>query len=207
MKNKFCVVFVHGAYGNSKENWFPWLKAQLESEGCNVTVPDFPTPEGQEPEQWLSILDQAVQEVTQYDETIETVIEYKNLIMVGHSIGSALILRKLELLQQSIRAAFLVSGFIGELNNPLFDTLNAPFFSDSFKWDLIKRNCSEFYGYNGDNDPYVPLEKGRELAEQLDFGERLKIIEKGGHINESAGFTEFQELLDDIRKVINESVS
>src|SRR5712691_3334019 len=147
MKNDLQAVFVHGAYGDPEENWFPWLKTELEKLGYKVVVPQFPTPEGQEPEKWLPILDQAV---TKFDD---------DLIMVGHSIGDALILKKLEQLRQPIRAAFLVSGFIGELGKPQFDSVNAPFFRTPFDWDKIKRNCRNFFIYNSDNDPYVPLEK------------------------------------------------
>lgn len=185
MKNNLQAVFIHGAYGSPQENWLPWLKTELERLGYTVVVPTFPTPEGQRPERWLPILDR---EVTQFDE---------HVIMVGHSIGVALILRKLEQLQQPIRAAFLVSGFVGELGNPQFDTINAPFFRTPFNWDKIKRNCRRFFAYNGDNDPYVPLDKGRELARHLDI--QLQIIKGGGHINEAAGFTRFERILQDIK--------
>jgi predicted alpha/beta hydrolase family esterase len=187
MKDNLQAVFVHGTYGNPGENWFPWLKTELEKLGYKVVAPSFPTPQDQEPEKWLSILDRAV---TTFDD---------HLIMAGHSLGDALILRKLEQLQQPIRAAFLVSGFLGELGNSQFDPVNAPFFRIPFNWDKIKRNCHSFFVYNGDNDPYVPLEKGRELARHLDT--QLHIVKGGGHINESAGFTRFDRLLQDIKTV------
>jgi len=41
------VIFFHGAYGDGQENWFPWLKGELEEIGCTVIVPVFPTPENQ----------------------------------------------------------------------------------------------------------------------------------------------------------------
>jgi predicted alpha/beta hydrolase family esterase len=119
--------------------------------------------------------------------------------MVAHSIGCALILRQLERQRQPIRAAFLVSGFVGELGNPQFDPLNAPFFREPFDWNRIKSNCRHFFVYNGDNDPYVPLEKGKELAHKL--GTTIQIVKGGGHINEAAGFTHFDLLLKDIKSL------
>lgn len=38
------VLIFHGTEGHPKENWFPWLKEELETEDCNVHVPQFPSP-------------------------------------------------------------------------------------------------------------------------------------------------------------------
>lgn len=187
MSSPYRVVIIHGTYGSPDENWFPWLKDQLEAAGHTVMVPRFPTPEGQSPEAWMEILDR------------EVGVYGKDLVMVGHSLGPALILRKLELLTEPIRAAFLVSAFVGALGLPDFDPLNAPFFSLPFNWTQIRRNARTFRVYNGDNDPYVPLERGEEVAQRLRT--RIQVIKGGGHINAAAGYTRFDQLLADIRRL------
>ena len=187
MTGSLKVAIVHGAYGEPEENWFPWLRRELESLGHDVTVPRFPTPEGQELSAWLQILDQ---EVGEYG---------PHLVMVGHSLGPALILRKLGQLEEPIRAAFLISGFIGELGLPDFDPLNANFFREPFDWERVRRNCQRFFVYNSDNDPYVPLTKGLELATNLHTD--LRIVHDGGHINTAAGYTKFHRLLCDIQSL------
>jgi len=183
----FRVVIVHGAYGEPGENWFPWLRQELENLGHEVIVPRFPTPEGQQLSAWLEILDQ---EVGDYG---------SNLVIVGHSLGPALILQKLGQLDRPIRAVFLASGFLGELGLPDFDPLNANFFERPLDWERIRQNCQEFYVYNSDNDPYVPLKKGLELAVNLQTD--LRIVHDGGHINAAAGYTKFDRLLDDIKNL------
>jgi len=45
--------------------------------------------------------------------------------------------------------------------------------------------------------PYVPLEKGKELAKNL--GTELIVLEKAGHINQDFGFIKFDFLLQKIK--------
>jgi hypothetical protein len=38
------TLIFHGTEGYPEENWFPWLKKELERRGCRVFVPQFPSP-------------------------------------------------------------------------------------------------------------------------------------------------------------------
>ena len=78
---------IHGAYGHSEENWFPWLKNKLEKLGHTVYVPKFPTPKGQTLENWMKV----------FDEYIHLVDE--NTVFIGHSLGPAFILSVVSLLE------------------------------------------------------------------------------------------------------------
>ena len=182
------VIIIHGAYGSPEENWFPWLKKELEKLNCEVIVPQFPTPKGQNLKNWLAILNKAVKN---WD---------KDFIFVAHSLGPALVLKKIEELKKPIRVAFLVSGFAGKLGQEKFDLINQSFFEKGFDWKKIKKNCQNFFVYNSDNDPYVPLAKGKELAKNL--GVELNIIPNSGHLNAAAGYTQFPKLLEDIKKLL-----
>ena len=53
--NEMNVFIIHGIYGNPNENWFPWLKTELEKKGHEAIAPKFPTPIGQSLESWLKI--------------------------------------------------------------------------------------------------------------------------------------------------------
>jgi len=182
------VVIIHGAYGSPQENWFPWLKKELEKLNYEVIIPQFPTPKGQSLKNWLGILNKAVKNWNQ------------DLIFVAHSLGPALVLKKIEELKKPIKAAFLVAGFIGKLDLKELDSLNANFFEKGFDWKKIKKNCQKFFVYNSDNDPYVPLAKGRKLAKNL--GVKLNIIHNGGHLNSAAGYNQFSRVLEDIKKLL-----
>ncbi|RLJ02162.1 MAG: serine hydrolase family protein [Candidatus Aenigmatarchaeota archaeon] len=179
------IIIIHGAYGHPNENWFPWLKSELEKLGCRVFIPKFPTPENQSLKNWLKVFENYKQYLNE------------NSIVVGHSLGPVFLLNILEKLDKPIKAAFFVSGFVGLLGNPNFDNINKTFVDKNFDWQKIKQNCKKFYIFHSDNDPYVPLEKAKELAKNLDVD--IILVKNAGHFNEKAGYTKFELLLKKIK--------
>ena len=188
MKEKTHVVIIHGAYGSPSENWFPWLGEELKKEGYKVSIPAFSTPNGQSLSNWLSEFNSQIGELD------------KNMILVGHSLAPGFILNLLERSIVKISAVFFVSAFLGKLHLSDFDPINESFVCREFDWKKIRSNVGDIFIYNSDNDPYVPLKKGEEIAEKL--GVQLNVIHNGGHINAAAGFTEIPFLLDDIKKYL-----
>jgi len=182
------VYIIHGSYGSSKANWFPWMKQELEKINCRVIVPDFPTPENQNINSWLEVFFKYQGELN------------NNSILIGHSIGAAFVLNILERINLPIKASFLVAGFVGLLDKAKFDEVNKTISDKQFDWNKIKQNCKNFYLYHSDNDPYVPLTKAQELAINLET--EIKLIKGAGHINKDSGFNEFKLLLDDISSLI-----
>ncbi len=181
------IIIIHGTGGNPNGNWFPWLKTELEKLDCRVFVPKFPTPKNQSLQNWLKVF-------KEYEQYLD-----ENSIVVGHSLGPTFLLSVLEDLKRPIKSAFFVAGFTGLLDNAEFDELNKTFVTKEFDWAKIKNNCRKFHVVNSDNDPYVPLEKGKSLAESL--GTELTILKNAGHINKEAGYTKFDFLLE---KITNE---
>lgn len=57
MKN---AIIIHGTEGYPEENWFPWLKNELELIGYNVIVPQFPSPPvvPAKISEWFGVLDE-----------------------------------------------------------------------------------------------------------------------------------------------------
>lgn len=45
----------------------------------------------------------------------------------------------------------------------------------------------------------MPLEKGKEIAKNL--GTNVQLIQGAGHFNAEAGYTTFDKLLEDIKKL------
>ncbi len=185
MVSKAKIIIIHGTGGSPEGNWFPWLKEKLIETGHEVIVPRFPTMLGQSLNSWKNAFDQQVGPIN------------SNMILIGHSLGAGFILNLLEESPVPVIASFLVCGFLGKLDLPTYDVLNESFVCRDFDWTKIQNN----YGYccviNTDNDPYVPLEKGEELAQKLAVN--MTLIPGAKHINEEAGYTSFPFLLDRVQ--------
>lgn len=185
------VFIFHGTNGSPEENWFPWLKRELEKLDCRVTVPRFPTPQGQSLESWLAILE-----------------EYKPLlnekiILIGHSLGGLFLLRVLERLPHPVAAAFFVAAPVG-VRPILYYEGDEKFSGFSFDWVEIKKKSKRFFVYHSDNDPYVSMANGKELARRL--GIKLTFVPKSGHLNAESGLTSFNLLLSDIKGILKTQV-
>lgn len=181
--NKIKVLIIHGLGGNSRENWFPWLKRKLELEKIEVVIPNLPDSDNPKQEEWLNV----VEEFVDFD---------KKMILIGHSLGSVTILRFLERTNRRIEAAILVAGACRPIG--IKETEN--FLEGGFNWKKIKRNARIFVVYHSDNDPYIPLEQGVEIAQKL--GVRLNFIKGAGHFNKASGFTEFDHLLKTVKNIV-----
>lgn len=179
------VFIIHGVGGHPEENWFPWLKGELEKLDCNVIIPQFPTPENQTLNEWLKVLDYYKDKINQ------------DTIFIGHSLGVPFVLNVAE--RCPIKAAYLVAGFTGVAGNQFDDGMKT-FAQRDFKWKKIKHNCPNFYVFHSDNDPYIDLKKGEALTKNL--GVDLIFVPSAGHFNEAAGYTKFDLLLEKIKEQI-----
>lgn len=179
------IFIIHGTEGYPEENWFPWLKKELEQKGHTVFVPQFPTPPVVPAKiaEWFDVLKNYEQHINE------------DTIFIGHSLGGIFILRVLEKLVHPLNAAFLIGTPIGV--RPILNYERDSSFSGfDFDWEAIKKNAHHFTVFHSDDDPYVGLENGRELAKNL--GAELSFIPNAGHFNTKAGYTEFVELREKV---------
>jgi len=186
MKN--AIIF-HGGGNDSKGNWFPWLKRELEERGYKVWTPDLPDSEHPHQKRWLrTVLNK------KWDYTEDTVL-------IGHSAGATFILRLLEAFPKSIKIhkALLVAGYANLGSKPEFYHYKEGNLLDPFDWQKIKQSCKKFYFFGSDNDPYdCGIDQGRILHAQL--GGELILMRGEGHFNLEKGsqYKQFPELLEKI---------
>jgi predicted alpha/beta hydrolase family esterase len=178
---KFQNAFIfHGTAGSPEGNWFPWLKTKLENQDIVTTVPRFPTPEGESLDAWLKVLKSQAQQINSAS------------LLIGHSKGGMFLLKVLEQLVEPVDTAVFVSAPIGV--KPIRYYEEDKLFSNfEFDWDKIRSKAKHFVVVHSDNDPYVSIENGRQLAKEL--GIDLTFIPQAGHINSESGFTEFPQIL------------
>jgi predicted alpha/beta hydrolase family esterase len=118
-KGESDVIIVHGAYGHPFENWFNWMKTELESLGIECFVPQLPTPNGQKLKNWLQLFNSTVSPMVTHD-----------TILIGHSLGAAFLLRWLEQANQSVSTTILAGSFTGTVGIQKFDKINESFFEN-----------------------------------------------------------------------------
>lgn len=183
------IFIFHGTEGYPEENWFPWLKEKLHKQGHEVFVPQFPSPPivPAKVSEWFDVL-------KNYEKFID-----QNTIIIGHSLGGVFTLRVLEKITQPIKAAVFVGTPIGVRPILNYDRDNA-FGGFEFDWKNIKTKANSFIAYQSDDDPYVSLGNGQELAKKL--GVELTFIPNAGHFNKRAGYTEFPDLLKSLENIL-----
>jgi len=186
------IFIFHGTEGHPQENWFPWLKQELEAKGYEVTVPQFPSPPvvPAKISEWFDVLKNYQDKITE------------NTIIIGHSLGGIFTLRVLEKLDHPIKTAFFVGAPIGARPILNYDRDNA-FSGFDFDWGTIKQKAKDFVVYQSDDDPYVGLDNGKELAKHL--GVELSFIPNAGHFNARAGYTKFEDLRDKLQTIFEET--
>ena len=179
------VFIICGIEGHARENWFPWLKKELEKCGCMVFIPRFPNVKKPKLREWSDYFKKFGR---YYGE---------DSIAVGHSLGVPFLLAFLE--ANKAKAAFFVAGYAEKTGNK-FDPRMKTFNQRKFNWKKIRENCSHFFVYHSDNDPYLKLSLGKHLAKNLRT--RLILVKGAGHFNSAAGYKKFPLLLEKIKSRI-----
>jgi len=184
------IFIFHGTEGYPEENWFPWLKEKLEAKGHKVFVPQFPSPPvvPAKISEWFNVL-------KNYEQYID-----EGSILVGHSLGGVFTLKILEKLKYSVEAAFFIGTPIGVRPILNYDR-DSSFSGFSFDWSIIKSKSKNFVVFQSDNDPYVSLGNGEELAKKL--GAEFCFVPNAGHFNKKAGYIKFDELLKKVELLLN----
>lgn len=176
MKN---AIILHGWGNNSNDNWFPWLKTELEKRGWKVWIPDLPHTERPD--------------VTNWDPFILKGWEInKDTVLIGHSAGSVEALSILSQINLKIEKAILVAGFTDELSGEVMEDELKGLFRKPFNWQKIKDNVGKIILVHSDDDPYVSLKHGEILKEKLNAEMIIKKSHK--HFSVSTGGERFRKL-------------
>jgi len=188
-----CIV-IHGSNINDKErhtnpdyvtknkkNWIPWIKEQLESKGIETFTPLMPNQWDPEYESWKQEFEKLKDKINE------------DTVLVGHSCGTAFLLRYLSETHIKIKKLILIAPAIIPKG---FTHYLKEFFN--FKIDeKIKETIKEMVIFTSDNDSQPYLDSAKQLYEIF----QCKLVEfKGyGHfVKKHMGAIEFPELLKEV---------
>jgi len=187
------VFIIHGWDGYPEENWFPWLKRELEAKGFEVFVPQLPSPDLPEINSWVSKLSKTVG------------IPDERTYFVGHSIGCQTIVRYIESLSDDVRigGVVFVAGFFKRLTNLEDDEdvrqTAKQWLESTVDFSKVVSHIKKSVAIFSDNDFYVPLDNQDDFRDKL--GSKIIIEHNKGHFNTKAGVTELPIVLEELLKM------
>lgn len=153
LKSTMRVILVHGFNASPKQNFHPWLAAELRKEGVEVITPELPLgAEGFD----LMIAIEKMKEQVGYLK--------KDDILLGHSLGAFIILQYLEAVEmtETPRAVVLVSA-PWKVSRP---ELRRLFIAD-LDADVLMWKAREYVVVHSKDDKLVPIDHGKRLASAL----------------------------------------
>ncbi len=172
MKKK--IIILHAWYSKPSDNWYLWLKKELEGKGYEVELPELPTMNTDLPDMGKLI--------TFTDNLIDN-----ETIIVGHSLSGVLALRIGEI--KKYKKAIIVSGWDYDDLYPQ----HRLFWENKINHELIKKNVEERIVIHSDNDPYLTAFQAENMSKRLDG--KFILVKGAGHFTTRDGITKIPQIL------------
>jgi predicted alpha/beta hydrolase family esterase len=188
---KINCIIVHGSNPTEKDSkegipenerhWKPWLKKHLEEKGISVSNELYP-------EDWLP-------DYNKWKGVFEKNDINKRTILVGHSAGTAFILRWLSENRKKVDKIILIAPSV--IKSGKYEYLSK---LKDFEYDSsLKKLFNKLVIFYSDNDDKDIIESARKVHEKLD-GKLINIKGKGHFTFDDMETEEFPELLKEILK-------
>lgn len=184
------ILILHGRWWDWNENWFPWLKEELESKWFQVLIPKLPNTNN-----------------PNLREQLDYILDYYNNVwnidyIIWHSLGCQLAIYLIE--------KYNISNIKWVFVAPSYRWLAVELWKEKF-WDvyynlneyfnndiLFKKHWNNYTVFLSDNDPYIIMESAKNYYSNL---ESVKFVDFKNmwHFNEGAWIKKLPEILDYIR--------
>jgi predicted alpha/beta hydrolase family esterase len=181
------VFIIHGWGASPQDDWFPWLKKELDQKGFEVFVPEMPNTEKPKIEEWVPFLADLVGKPDE------------NTYFVGHSIGCQTIMRYMEKFDDiKIGGIVFVAGWFNLINleSKEEEEITKLWIETPINIEKIKNISKKIVAIFSDNDPVVPLDDNKIFKKELEA--EIIIEHNKGHFNKSDGITKLLIVLEKI---------
>jgi hypothetical protein len=172
------IIFIHG---NGSTHWSfafsGWLKEELEKLDFETFFETFPDSVIARSEYWLPFLKDHIK-------------AGENDVVVGYSSGAVAAMRFAE--QNKIKGSVLISPCYTDLGDDL--EKQSGYYDKPWDWESIKANQDKIALIYGDDDPFIPQDQFKYIAEKL--SPAVLKIHNGKHFME---YKEFPSLLEYIK--------
>lgn len=176
------VIIIHGNGGSTgRDNWFPYIKNELENLGVECLTPDFPDSELARAKYWLPFLKNELK-------------ADKDTILVGHSSGAVAAMRYAE--ENKILGSILVGTYHSHLDEE--SEKQSGYFDKPWDWKTIIENQQWVVIFASEDDPYIPIEHPDYISEML--GAEYHRVKGEGHFGSDKNKTTFPELLEVLKQ-------
>ena len=179
------IIFLHGNDNSTpNDNWFPYLKLELEKLGHNVVSRQFPDTDLARASYWLPFLKNEL-----------GADEYS--ILVGHSSGAIAAMRFAQ--ENKVLGSVLVGSYYTDLG--MEKEKLSGYFERPWDWDAIKNNQQWIVQFASVDDPWIPIDEPRFVREKLES--EYYEHDKQGHFGGDYYKPEFPELFDVLKKKLS----
>lgn len=157
------VIFIPGnGGGGPNDNWFPYLKAELEKLNIKVIASEFPDNYLARESYWIPFLKNELKADEQ-------------TVLVGHSSGAIAAMRFAE--KDRLLGSVIVGAYHTDLG--MTTEVESGYFNRPWDWSAIARNQKWIIQFASPSDPWIPIEEARYVHEKLNT--EYHEIEGEGH--------------------------
>lgn len=193
MNKRKNVLLIHGFNGVPKI--FYYFKKELETQGYNVIIPEFPIREEININSYFKVFDI-------YKEIIN-----KNLIVIAHSLGNSMFIKYICKNNLQVGLYISLAGFAEAFCVDGKDILNKviePLTISSEEKAKIINLINEKYSIYSDNDHIVPFKILKEYS--LAMNSKPIFIPGIGHMGKKSGLETLPQVIDIIQNCCQGSV-
>lgn len=174
------AVLVHGKGGSPETSWLPWMREQLTARGYEVVVPKFPPGDDSRLAEWFQIFQSMP-------------IDLSQTTFIAHARGAMALLRWIDSMPRSTRVHQVITAACNFDYQPN-RTDGDEFYSRPLNYAGLRSKIGHMCVVHSSDDPYVPIEAGRQLAKHLEC--QFVGYEHAGHFGDTK--LEAPELLEKV---------